>query len=112
MTAAASPAPTQATRCARARWPAPIFVPTIVTRPSRSRRREDLQIFQACADPIARQSERAKGTDETGQKYHVQIGEHGVERTGQADTEDLPEERRCKRISESVSRTRLHPESR
>ena len=31
VTAAAAPAPTQATRRARSSWPAPMFVPTIVT---------------------------------------------------------------------------------
>src|SRR5439155_15288842 len=39
------------------------------------------------------QSEGPKGTDETGEEHDIEIGEYGVERTGQADAQDLPEER-------------------
>ena len=53
----------------------------------------NLQIFQARAYTIARQSECPKGADEAGQKYDIEISEHGIERTGQSDAQDFPEER-------------------
>ena len=53
----------------------------------------NLQIFQACAYAITRQSERPKGTDETGQEHDIQVGKYRIERTGQPNAWDFPEER-------------------
>src|SRR4030095_15960372 len=53
----------------------------------------NLQIFQARAYTIARQSECPKGADEAGQKYDIEISEHGIERNGQCDAQDFREER-------------------
>ena len=43
--------------------------------------------------PIAGQSECPKGANETGQEHNIEIREHRVERAGQADAQDVPEER-------------------
>src|SRR5712691_3147912 len=53
----------------------------------------NLQIFQTRAYAIAGEGEGAEGTDETGQEHDIEVGEHRVERTGQADAQDFPEER-------------------
>jgi hypothetical protein len=53
----------------------------------------NLQIFQARAYPIPCQSEGAEGADEAGQEHDIEVGEHCIERTGQADAQDFPEER-------------------
>ena len=62
-------------------------------RRAKAKDERNLQIFQARAYAIAGQSECPKGTDETGQEHDIEIGEYRVERTGQADAQDLPEER-------------------
>src|SRR5262249_28009474 len=59
---------------------------------AKSQNERNLQILQACAQTIASQSKGPKRTNEAGQEYHIQVRQHRVERTGQANAEDVPEQ--------------------
>ena len=81
----ASPAPTQATRSARARRPAPTLVPTMATSAEPDAEHErDLEVLEPGADAVAGERVHAEGADEAGEQHDVRLVKHGVERARRA----------------------------
>ena len=93
VSAAASPAPVRATRRARACWPgAGVHADHRHQRGAHPEDQRDLEVLKPGAGAVAGQRQRAERAHQARDDHHVGVRQDRVDRAGQRDLQDLPEQ--------------------